>query len=1024
MIRERFVTAVALALAAVATLAPMAKAQTGTVAGRVVTAAGDGVPGAQIASGTQRTLTDSTGRFRLTGLPDGIVRIEVRRIGYRSTAVQARSGQNDLAIALSANPQSLEAVVVTGTAAASQKRELGNAVGTINASDVVATAPIVSLQTLINGRTPGVVVMPTSGQVGSGAQVRIRGQASFSLGNNPLLFVDGVRVNNEVATGPTSQAFGSQPISRMNDINPEDIESIEVLRGPSAATLYGTEAANGVINIITKKGRAGVPQWRATVRQGTNYFKDYKTRFPVNYGPRRLVTDGGTATGPVEKLNFDSLLVGACGDSIATRTGKKCEIFQNGREQETEIAVSGGAGLLSYYASGSLLDTKGAEPSSTRQLYSGRLNVGFAASDNFRISTNIAYVTGPTHVPCDAGCGGYTWSTLSATPSNYNIANRHGYHSSLPYQYDQTVVLWQDLDRTTANVTFEHKPLNWFSHKLVLGGDLTREGNNEWDPRIDSLQSQGYREITNRDITDRSLDYTARAVWNARPNLRLTTAVGTQFFTHNIHSVFANGSVFPTPGLKAVTATTTNKSNSEGFLDDKSLGTYAEEQVAWRDRLFLTAALRRDDHSAFGSSFNGVVYPKLSLSYVLSQEPWFKVPLLGDALNEFRIRGAWGESGKAPATYASIRTYTSASGPNDLPAVTPNTTGNPNLGPELGRELELGFDASAWQDRLGIEFQYYSKKTINGILDKIVAPSSGQPGTQPFNIGGVLNKGIELMVRGTPLRGSRMNLDLTASVSTNHNEVTDLGLAGQYFVVAGTYLRHQVGYPAFAWFEKRLLSTGFNRTTGVASNQMCSDTLPNSNGAENASHPVPCATAPSVYLGRSVPPRELAFTGTLTLLNRLHIYTMFDVKNGHTKLDGNTRARCGIFGRCLENFVNLSASQLVNFPTLKADADSMLTARYNSNSTIVDYLLTSANFAKWRELTFSYDLPTRYAQLARGVSRASLSVSGRNLKTWTSYTGFEPEAMFLGGSRGGNAAWEQTTLPPLTSWLVTLNLGF
>jgi hypothetical protein len=409
---------------------------------------------------------------------------------------------------------------------------------------------------------------------------------------------------------------------------------------------------------------------------------------------------------------------------------------------------------------------------------------------------------------------------------------------------------------------------------------------------------------------------------------------------------------------------------------------------------------------------------------VLSQEPWFKVPLLGDRLNEFRLRGAWGESGKAPATYSSIRTYTSASGPNDLPAVTPNTTGNPDLGPEIGKEIELGFDASAWQDRFGLEFTYYRKKTINGILDKVVAPSSGQPGTQPFNIGGVLNRGLELMARTTPIRGTRTNLDLTASISTNHNEVTDLGLPGQYFVVAGTYLRHQVGYPAFAWFEKELLSTSFNRTTGVASNLMCADTLPNSGGKEDLSHAVPCATAPSVYLGRSVPPREYAFSGTLTLFSRFHVYSMLDIKNGHKKLDGNTRARCGIFGRCLENFVSLPASQLVNFPNLKTEADSMLTARYNSNSTIVDYLITSANFAKWRELTFSYDVPTRFTQAARGISRATIAVSGRNLKTWTSYTGFEPEAMFLGGSRGGNASWEQTTLPPLTSWLITLNLGF
>jgi TonB-dependent SusC/RagA subfamily outer membrane receptor len=149
------------------------------------------------------------------------------------------------------------------------------------------------MQGLLNGRTPSLVVLPTSGQVGTGSQVRIRGQSSLSLGNNPLLFVDGVRVNNAVATGPVSQAFGSSPISRLNDFNPSDIESIEVLKGPSAATLYGTEAANGVINIITKKGSASAPRWNFSTRQGVNYFADWKTRFPQNYG-RRPSDDGCT----------------------------------------------------------------------------------------------------------------------------------------------------------------------------------------------------------------------------------------------------------------------------------------------------------------------------------------------------------------------------------------------------------------------------------------------------------------------------------------------------------------------------------------------------------------------------------------------------------------------------------------------------------------------------------------------------------------------------------------------------------
>jgi hypothetical protein len=295
------------------------------------------------------------------------------------------------------------------------------------------------------------------------------------------------------------------------------------------------------------------------------------------------------------------------------------------------------------------------------------------------------------------------------------------------------------------------------------------------------------------------------------------------------------------------------------------------------------------------------------------------------------------------------------------------------------------------------------------------------------------------MVRGTPLRTDRFSLDLTGQISTNDSKVTALGLPGQYFVDIGGFLRHQVGYPAFAWFEQRVVSTPFSRTTGfpaAAAGQqypntvMCADTLPNSNGAEGGA-PRPCAgadgiwgsadDAPNVYLGRSIPPREGSLSGTLTLFNRIRVFSMMDVKNGQKKMDGNTRARCGIFGRCKENFV--AAGTATFTPTFAAEVDSIRAAQALSNSNLVDFLITKANFAKWREFTVSYDVPDRFARKA-GANRATVSISGRNLSTWTSYQGLEPEAMFLGGTRGGNAAWEQSTLPQLRSWMVTFNLGF
>ena len=191
-----------------------------------------------------------------------------------------------------------------------------------------------------------------------------------------------------------------------------------------------------------------------------------------------------------------------------------------------------------------------------------------------------------------------------------------------------------------------------------------------------------------------------------------------------------------------------------------------------------------------------------------------------------------------------------------------------------------------------------------------------------------------------------VNLDLGGQFSTNDNTVTDLGIPGQYFVVAdGFSVRHQIGYPAYSFFEKRVVSADINRTTGATSNVMCSDTLPNSNGKEGGP-PRLCAgadgrygtadDAPQVYLGRSIPPREYSFNGNLTLFNRLHLFSMLDVKNGHKKIDGNTRARCGIFGRCKENFP----------ATFAAEIDPLRTAQANSSSNLIDFLIAPANFAR------------------------------------------------------------------------------
>ena len=225
--------------------------------------------------------TDANGRFRLVVPPGASVSLQVRRLGFRALRETVRVGADDLRLVLSETAVELHETIVTGTADATERRALGNAVITVSAADVVPRGTVSTVQELINGRAPGVVIQPGSGNVGTGGRITVRGGTSLSLDNEPLLYVDGVRASNAQATGPVNQFFSAGPIARINDLDPDDIERVEIIKGPAAATLYGTEASTGVINVITKQGVVGPARWSVDTRIGSTWLRDPEGRFPI-----------------------------------------------------------------------------------------------------------------------------------------------------------------------------------------------------------------------------------------------------------------------------------------------------------------------------------------------------------------------------------------------------------------------------------------------------------------------------------------------------------------------------------------------------------------------------------------------------------------------------------------------------------------------------------------------------------------------------------------------------------------------
>ena len=806
-------------------------------------------------------------------------------------------------------------------------------------------------------------------------------------------------MNNTQATGPINQGFSSSSISRWNDFNPEDIESIEVIKGPAAATLYGTEAANGVIQIITKRGAVGAPRFNLTVKQGANWFANADTRIADNYAR--------TAGGEILRLDMTEL--------FEQESSRGTPIYETGHLQEYDLNVSGGSEGVRYFVGGNVERNTGIEPNNQVKRWSGRANVTISPTETFDAVASVGYVNGYISLPLEAGGGGTLWSTLFANPLNQlPLADgtpnpRRGFHSATPAAYRYAYQDWQDLDRFTGSIQFNHRPASWFDQRVTVGTDLTLEDNIELVERIDDTdmmyffspgEIRGYKDVRSYRVTYNTIDYSATAKASLSESLSSNSSVGAQFYQTAIDTVRSYGEDFPARGLRAIRAAAVQQ-GSDNYVDATTVGVFAQQQFGWQDRLFLTAAIRADDNSAFGENFDLVYYPKVSGTWVVSEESFWQVPFV----NTLRLRGAYGQSGQQPQSFAALRTFKSIPGPGDVSAVTPELVGNPDLGPERGEEVELGLDAGFLDDRLGLEVTYYNARTKDAILLSDIPPSTGFSGQQYVNAGEIRNSGFEVMARANALSTPRVAWDVTATLATNDNEVVDLGDEDLDFVQSGSYVQHRVGYPVGSWFEKRVVDAQFNPNGSlVAGSELCDD---GSGGT------IPCAQAPLVYLGRPTPDLEGSFSSSVTLFSTVRLYGLLDFKQGYSKMDGNLRVRCVLFRRCRENF----------YPQEYLDDPAWL-AQTQRGGTFVNGLIRDAGFARLRELSASFTIPPEYTRRL-GATSATVTVAGRNLYTWTDYSGLEPEASFVGGSRGGGSAqWEQNVVPQLQQFVASLSLSF
>jgi TonB-linked SusC/RagA family outer membrane protein len=972
--------------------------QRGPVGGVIVDAqSGQPVPSVQVnvSGATLGAVTGSDGRFRIVDVPGPRATLLVRRVGYRSVSEPVDVGRTDLRIVLAEATRMLEQVVVTGTAEPVERRALGNSVTKIDASAVQLAAPAPNVSSLINGRAPGVVIVAGSGAVGSGPRFRIRGSSSLSLSDQPLIYVDGVRIASDVSTGPTTQFFGSAVVSRLNDLNPDDIESVEVVKGPAAATLYGTEANNGVIQIITKRGRPGRSTFVLDVRRGASWFADAQERIGYNYNRNPV-------TGTVQRWS-----------AVEQEAARGTPLFKSGPSQSYNMALSGGAPQVRYLLSTGYQNEKGIEPTNDLWRYTGRANFSVAVSPSLDVSTSVGLTQAKVHLPLEAGGGMWFSAYFGQAPRTAADTVRRGFFSAPPEAFWSAFENYQRVSRTMSSVTINHRLREWFTQRLTAGYDQTGEDNDGITQRMgpelrrffgNPSDQNGNKTSRRRELSVASVDYAGTLKAQLPRAIVAATSGGAQFFRRNTYTLQARGEGFPAGGLTQVDAAATTF-GGEAFLTNTTLGFYAQEQLSLRDRLYVTAALRVDNNSAFGENFSWVRYPKFSVAWVASEEPWWRVPAMG----QFKLRAAYGETGQQPATFSALRTFSAITTGSGSSGVTPNSIGNPDLRPERGKELEVGFDASFLDDRFGAELNLYRRTTIDAILAATVAPStgyagavgpSGLAGTQFVNIGELRTQGVELQAHGTLVRRASFVLDAALNLSRNGSEIRDLG--GPNFIGTGN-IRQQIGYPVGSYWDYRILSAEFN-PDGTTKNPMCDDGKGGVTPCLDASGGV---IAPRIFYGRTDPPREGSFSTTATIAQRFRLYALVDWKTGHTQFNNNARARCQVFRICLENLDPLKY-------------DPALIAQYDSPNLLRNFVYADASFAKLREISAAYSLPEAIARRA-GATQGTLTLSGRNLHTWTKWTGVDPESFFTVEQF---ARLEQAQVPPLQQVLVSLNLTF
>ncbi len=952
---------------------------TGTIVGRVI----DGENGQPIAA-AQVTVTGTPlgrstaddGRFTLTGIPTGSQTVVVRRIGYlqQTRVVIVRSGASvTLDVSLAKSSVSLAGVVVTATGE-ERKKEVGNAVTTVGSADF-ERGGVGNTQQILQGRSTGVTVLANGGGPGTGGTIRLRGVNSITQGNRPLIYIDGVRMfNGNSPTGVSSR----QSVSPLNDIPASDIDRIEVVKGPAATTLYGTEASGGVIQIFTKRGREGPAVWTVEASGGINSMGEFgprtdPTRMFIREcrGPNMVDANG---------VAFEDATCPASGTWL-----------KNGFLGRYSLGVRGSGGGINYAISGNLENEEGVLRVGTNKTGGIRANIGFSPSKTLTIALNNSFQRRNTAMISDGNSADAFLLNVSRGPGS-NFRGTGCSNATIACVLNDTMFSKANNiagDHFIAGGTATWTPFENLTNRLSVGIDYNNTDQRTINPfgYPRTPTGQYFQTLWNRQLI--TVDYASSWKQTYSSQFTGTTSFGGQLFDSRLNSTELRSDNFAGPSAPTLISGSLRQITDVNQQRVINAGLFVQQMIGWRDKVFVTVGNRVDGNSAFGQSFGLQNYPKISGSWVLSEEAfWPKF------IETFKLRGAIGEAGKAPGAFDATRTWNPVAAEGGLSAFTPGQLGNPNLGPERTRESELGFDASFWNGRLGAVVTYFSARTSDAIINVAYPPSQGFSSNQPENVGSIENKGLEAQLTASFEPASWAKLDARLQYTNVKGKAVNLG--GRVLTIDALSRSYvQEGLPLPAYIGRKVKNPAEFAAPIVEENQ---------------------------FIGATFPTQIINPSLTLTLFKDFAIEAIGEFQRGGHLVNGSAfqNAGLGIWQPCFTAQRALRAAAAGDAAALgTVNARDRMRCAINAADRDYSFWVESSDFFKLRSLSLSYDVPRKFA---RGVRDMSVQLTGRNLFVNTNYTGTDPEVADQATSTFSRR--DYYNFPPYRTFLVSVRTRF